>query len=110
MTHMSCWNVKMTVWHTKVPSVCISECQGNHYAVVREAMRRRLGGEVVYWCLLGVPWSWEGLRRDSGFQLWHFTVRTERSCLSLGWVISNVSHSHGVPPPVIKSVLNMQIW
>ena len=36
--------VKMTVWHAKVPSVWISESQENHHAVIREAMRRRLGG------------------------------------------------------------------
>ena len=36
--------VKMTVWHSKVPSIWISECQGNLHSVVREAMRRRLGG------------------------------------------------------------------
>ena len=37
---------KMTVWHAKVPSVWITECQGNLHSVVREAMRRRLGGRV----------------------------------------------------------------
>ena len=37
-------NVQLTVWHTKVPSVWISECQESPHAVVREAMRRRLGG------------------------------------------------------------------
>ena len=100
----------MTVWHAKVPSVWISECQGNLHSVVREAMRRRLGGEGVYWCLLGVLWPWEGLRQDSGLQLWHFMVRTEKSCLSLGWVISDASHSRGALPPVLKAVLDMQIW
>ena len=56
----------MMVWHAKVPSVWISESQGNLHYVVREAMRRRLGGKVVYWCLLGVQWPREGLRKDSG--------------------------------------------
>ena len=102
--------VKMTVWHSKVPSVWICECQGNLHSVVREAMRRRLGGEGVYWCLLGVQWPWEGLRQDSGLQLWRFMVRTKQSCLSLGWVISDASHSRGVPPHVLKPVLDMQIW
>ena len=37
-------NAKMTIWHTKVLFVWISECQGNHLAVVKEAMRRPLGG------------------------------------------------------------------
>ena len=74
----------MTVWHSKVPSVWISECQGNLHCVVREAMKRRLGGEGVYWCLLGVQWPWEGLRQDSGLQLWRFMVRTEQSCLYWG--------------------------
>ena len=72
-------------------------------------MRRRLGGEVVYWCLVGVKRTWEGLRKDSDLQLWHYTVRSEWSHLSLGWVISDVTHSHGVPPSVIKSVLDLQI-
>ena len=100
----------MTVWHAKLPSVWISESQGNLRSVIREAMRRRLGGEVVYWCLLGVQWPWEGLRTDSRLQLWHFTVQTERSYLSPGWVIYDAFHSHGVPPPVLKPVLDMQIW
>ena len=48
--------VNITVWHAKVPPVWISECQEYHHAVVRRAIGRRLGGEVVYWCLLGVQW------------------------------------------------------
>ena len=103
-------NVKLTVWHTKLPPVWICECQESPHAVVREAMRRRLGEEVVYWCLLGMQWSWEGLCRDSGLRLWHFTVRSEWSYVSLGWVRSDVSHSHGVPPSMIKSFLDLQIW
>ena len=103
--------IKLTVWHAKVPSVWIIESQETHHAVPgRQPGDDGGGGGVVYWCLLGVQWPWQGLRKDSGLQLWHFAVRTGKSYLSLGWVISDASQSHGVPPPVLKPVLHIQIW